>query len=225
MILPFRLVLFPKRQATTRSRDIPPPDGADSLPRSPARPGQPGRYRDDPGDDRGRRGGLPGQAALAPAAACRAAPRTTRRLGYLPQNVGYYPGFTVAESVEYFALLKEVPAAQIPAAVATAIERVELGGAAWMGSRDRRRRTTDLMTTTAQAGWVRLLVTWAGPTAYLVIGAYGLYTQWHRPALTTPWIWPARPPHDLGAAICAALVFSIGIVVTSVRGARDPAGE
>ena len=50
-----------------------------------------------------------------------------RRLGYLPQNLGYYPGFTVAEFVEYFALLKEVPAAQIPAAVAAAIERVELG--------------------------------------------------------------------------------------------------
>ena len=66
---------------------------------------------------------------------------------------------------------------------------------------------------------------WAGPVGYLVVGAYGLYTQWHGPALTTPWIWPARPSHDLGAAICASLVFSIGIVVTSVRGARDPAGE
>ena len=66
---------------------------------------------------------------------------------------------------------------------------------------------------------------WTGPAGYLVVGAYGLYTQWHRPALTTPWIWPARPPHDLGAAICAALVFIIGIVVTSLRGARDPVGE
>ena len=53
-----------------------------------------------------------------------------RRLGYLPQNLGYYPGFTVGEFVEYFALLKEVPTAQIPAAVARAIERVELGGRA-----------------------------------------------------------------------------------------------
>jgi ABC-2 type transport system ATP-binding protein len=53
-----------------------------------------------------------------------------RRLGYLPQNLGYYPGFTVAEFVEYFALLKEVPAARIPAAVAVAIERVELVGKA-----------------------------------------------------------------------------------------------
>jgi hypothetical protein len=66
---------------------------------------------------------------------------------------------------------------------------------------------------------------WAGPAGYLVVGAYGLYTQWHGPALNTPWIWPARPAHDLGAAICAALIFTIGIVMTGVRGARDPVGE
>ncbi len=53
-----------------------------------------------------------------------------RRLGYLPQNLGYYPGFTVAEVVENFALLKEMPAARVPAAVAAAVERVELGGKA-----------------------------------------------------------------------------------------------
>jgi ABC-2 type transport system ATP-binding protein len=51
-----------------------------------------------------------------------------RRLGYLPQNLGYYPGFTVAEFVEYFALLKEVPAASVPGAVAAAIEKVQLAG-------------------------------------------------------------------------------------------------
>ena len=50
-----------------------------------------------------------------------------RRLGYLPQNLGYYPGFTVADFVEYFALLKEVPPAKVPRAVATAIERTDLG--------------------------------------------------------------------------------------------------
>ncbi len=53
-----------------------------------------------------------------------------RRLGYLPQNLGYYPGFTVAEFVEYFALLKDMPAARVPAAVAAAVEQVELGGKA-----------------------------------------------------------------------------------------------
>jgi hypothetical protein len=66
---------------------------------------------------------------------------------------------------------------------------------------------------------------WVGPTGYLVVGAYGLYTQWHGPALTTPWLWPARPPHDLGAAICAGLVFALGTAVIAVRGARDPVGE
>jgi len=53
-----------------------------------------------------------------------------RRLGYLPQALGYYPGFTVVEFVEYFALLKDMPPAQVPAAVATAVERVSLGNKA-----------------------------------------------------------------------------------------------
>jgi ABC-2 type transport system ATP-binding protein len=51
-----------------------------------------------------------------------------RRLGYLPQTLSYYPSFTVAEFVEYFALLKEVPRGQVPAAVARAIDRVGLAG-------------------------------------------------------------------------------------------------
>jgi ABC-2 type transport system ATP-binding protein len=53
-----------------------------------------------------------------------------RRLGYLPQSLGYYPGFTVLEFIEYFALLKDMPAARVPGAVAAAVERVELGGKA-----------------------------------------------------------------------------------------------
>ena len=66
---------------------------------------------------------------------------------------------------------------------------------------------------------------WTGPLGYVLVGAYGLYTDWHGPALTTPWIWPARPPHDLGAALCAGLVFAAGLAVITVRGARDPVGE
>jgi hypothetical protein len=62
---------------------------------------------------------------------------------------------------------------------------------------------------------------WIGPVAYLLPGIYALYTQWHHPALTTPWLWPGRPPHDLGAAICAGLVFAAGVAVITVRGARD----
>jgi len=66
---------------------------------------------------------------------------------------------------------------------------------------------------------------WTGPTAYLIAGVYGLYTPWHSSAVTTPWLWPGRPPHDLGAAICAGLVFACGLAVFALRGARDQVGE
>ena len=37
----------------------------------------------------------------------------------------------------------------------------------------------------------------------------------------TPWVWAARPPHDLGGALCAALVFVAGTAAFTVAGARD----
>ncbi|WUI10602.1 ABC transporter ATP-binding protein [Micromonospora sp. NBC_00421] len=53
--------------------------------------------------------------------------RSVRRaLGYLPQQFGYYPRFTVREFVGYLAWLKEMPKAGIPAAVQRAIDRVGL---------------------------------------------------------------------------------------------------
>src|ERR1700734_2841690 len=55
---------------------------------------------------------------------------------------------------------------------------------------------------------------WTGPLAYLVASLQALSAAW-----TTPWTWPARPPHDLGAALCAALVFAAGTIVITVRGA------
>jgi ABC-2 type transport system ATP-binding protein len=53
-----------------------------------------------------------------------------RQLGYSPQTPCYYPAFTVAEFVEYFALLKEIPREQVPGAVTRAIDRVGLAGRA-----------------------------------------------------------------------------------------------
>jgi hypothetical protein len=66
---------------------------------------------------------------------------------------------------------------------------------------------------------------WIGPSAYLLVAAYALYTLWHGPGLSSPWIWPARPAHDVGAWICAGLVFAAGLVAVAARGARDPVGE
>jgi ABC-2 type transport system ATP-binding protein len=49
-----------------------------------------------------------------------------RKLGYLPQEFGFYKRFTVREFVEYMAWLKEMPKAAVPDAVQRAIERVGL---------------------------------------------------------------------------------------------------
>ncbi len=56
---------------------------------------------------------------------------------------------------------------------------------------------------------------WIGPLGYLAITLPALAGHW-----TTPWLWPARPPHDRGAAICAGLVLAAGLAVVTVRGAR-----
>lgn len=50
-----------------------------------------------------------------------------RRLGYLPQEFGHYPSFTVRDTLGYFAWLKELPGAKAPAAVERAAELLGLG--------------------------------------------------------------------------------------------------
>jgi hypothetical protein len=65
---------------------------------------------------------------------------------------------------------------------------------------------------------------WTGPLTYALAGVYALYTDWHPPTLSTPWLWPGRPPHDVGGALCAALVFGAGLAAITIRGARDSAG-
>ncbi len=65
------------------------------------------------------------------------------------------------------------------------------------------------------AGVIGGALAWAGPMAYMIVAQFALIGDW-----PTPWMWPARPPHDVGAALCAGLVFAAGIVVATVRGAR-----
>jgi len=62
---------------------------------------------------------------------------------------------------------------------------------------------------------------WTAPLAYLLASVYALYTLWHGPALTTPWLWPARPPGDVGGLACAALAFAIGLISCTIRGAGE----
>jgi hypothetical protein len=61
---------------------------------------------------------------------------------------------------------------------------------------------------------------WAGPMAYLVVTEAALAH-----GSVTPWVWPARPPFDRGAAVCAGLVITAGLVLITVRGPREPGGD
>jgi hypothetical protein len=59
-----------------------------------------------------------------------------------------------------------------------------------------------------------------GPLGYLAVSLAALTARW-----TTPWVWPARPPHDRGAAICASAVFAAGVLVVALRGTRESGRE
>jgi hypothetical protein len=61
---------------------------------------------------------------------------------------------------------------------------------------------------------------WTGPMAYWLATESLLAAHW-----STPWIWPARPPHDRGGAICAGLVAVAGLAAVTLLGARDSGGR
>jgi hypothetical protein len=64
------------------------------------------------------------------------------------------------------------------------------------------------------------LLAWIGPMAYAVVAEFAIIEAW-----TTPWLWPARPAGDWGGALCATLAFAGGLIVTTLRGARDAVHE
>jgi len=98
-------------------------------------------------------------------------------------------------------------------ALAAAAAAAHLAGGAAGLARDLAGFTGIALLTAAVLGGA---LAWIGPMAYLAVTLPALTGNW-----ATPWIWPARPPHDRGAAICAALVFAAGVAVITVRGARD----
>ncbi|MCQ4046052.1 ATP-binding cassette domain-containing protein [Streptantibioticus rubrisoli] len=56
----------------------------------------------------------------------RAARLVRRQIGYLPQDFGYHPGFSVYEFVRYCAWLREVPSARVHEAAVRVIDQVGL---------------------------------------------------------------------------------------------------
>jgi hypothetical protein len=93
------------------------------------------------------------------------------------------------------------------------------GAAAWMGSRDGRRHTTDLVTITARPHYARQLATWAATACWAIVGylgcvaaVYGVTARqaaWGGP----PW-WPVAVVAASLAAL-TALGFAAGTLVRS----------
>jgi hypothetical protein len=60
------------------------------------------------------------------------------------------------------------------------------------------------------------LLAWTLPLGYMAFAQYALLEAWR-----SPWTWPARPPADRGAWICASVVFAVGLAAFTIRGARN----
>jgi hypothetical protein len=57
---------------------------------------------------------------------------------------------------------------------------------------------------------------WLGTLSYLLLAMSAVAVGW-----TTPWLWPARPPMDTGAAVCAVTIYLVGLIAVTVRGTRE----
>jgi hypothetical protein len=93
------------------------------------------------------------------------------------------------------------------------------GAAAWMGSREGRRHTTDQVTVTARPRWVRQLATWGATTCWAMVGYLGcvavLYGVTARQATWGgPLWWPAAVAAASLPAL-SALGFAAGAAVPS----------
>jgi hypothetical protein len=64
------------------------------------------------------------------------------------------------------------------------------------------------------------IMSWAGLLAYTVIAEFSLTGTWNNALL-----WPARPPHNLPAALCAGAVFLAGAALITLRGTRETGDE
>jgi hypothetical protein len=93
------------------------------------------------------------------------------------------------------------------------------GAAAWMGSREARRRTSDLVAITARPRWARLLAIWAATTCWAIVGYLGCAAALYGvTAQQAPWggplWWPAAVV-AVGLTTLSAFGFAAGTLVPS----------
>jgi hypothetical protein len=93
------------------------------------------------------------------------------------------------------------------------------GAAAWMGSREARRRVTDQVTITARPRWARLLISWAATTIWAMVAYLGcLAVLYGVTARQASWGGPLWWPAAVAAASVpafSALGFAVGTFLPS----------
>ncbi len=94
-----------------------------------------------------------------------------------------------------------------------------VGAAAWMGSREARRRTSELVAGTARPAWSRLFVTWAATACWALAGYLGclavLYgVTAHQAHWGGPLWWPVAVV-AFGLAALSAIGFACGTFMPS----------
>jgi hypothetical protein len=144
--------------------------------------------------------------------------RRNAMLWMLPVAIGLF-WFTTYRKAMAMPPLWSLRATSMQSGALLAFACPVVGAAAWMGSREARRHTTDLMTITARPRWARLLTTWAATTCWAMTGylgcvaaLYGLTAQ--QGAWGGPLWWPAAVAAASLPAL-SALGFAAGTLVPS----------
>ena len=144
--------------------------------------------------------------------------RRNAMLWMLPVAIGLF-WFTAYRKAVAIPPLWNLRAASMQIGALLAFVGPVVGAAAWMGSRESRRHTTDLVTITARPRWARQLATWAATTCWATVGylgcvaaLYGVTAQ--QAAWGGPLWWPAAVAAASLPAL-SALGFAAGTLIPS----------
>ena len=144
--------------------------------------------------------------------------RRNAMLWMLPVAIGLF-WFTAYRKAVAIPPLWNLRAASMQIGALLAFVCPVVGAAAWMGSRESRRHTTDLVTITARPRWARQLATWAATTCWATVGylgcvaaLYGVTAQ--QAAWGGPLWWPAAVAAASLPAL-SALGFAAGTLIPS----------
>jgi hypothetical protein len=165
-----------------------------------------------------RSGPVTRRSGLAPARLLRLELRHNAMLWMMPVAVALF-WFTAGRKTLASPPLWNLRVAVMQPTAVLAFASPVAGAAAWMGSRESRRRTTDLVNITARPWPVRLITTWAATTCWALVAylacvavVYGLTAQ--QATWGGPLWWPAVVSAASLAAL-AALGFAAGTLVPS----------